>query len=55
MVEHKSKADIKLEASKIRSKVFLFEEVEATIKFLYGKFSANITDMNDDEISDRKN
>ena len=55
MVEHKSKADIKLEASKIRSKVFLFEEVEATIKSLYGKFTVNITDMNDDEISDRKN
>ena len=55
MIEHKSKADIKLEASKIRSKVFLFEEVETTIKSLYGKFSANIIDMNDDEISDRKN
>ena len=50
MIEHKSKADIKLEASKIRSKVFLFEEVETTIKSLYGKFSANIIDMNDDEI-----
>ena len=55
MVERKSKADIKLEASKIRSKVFLFEEVEVTIKSLYGKFSLNITDMNDDEISHRKN
>ena len=55
MVEHKSKANIQLEASKIRSKVFLFEEVEATIKSLYGKFSVNITDMNGGEISDRKN
>ena len=55
MIEHNSKADIKLEASKVRSKVFLFEEVEATIKSLYGKLSVNITDMNDDEISDTKN
>ena len=50
VIEHKSKADIKLEASKIRSKVFLFQEVETTIKNL----SANIIDMNDDETSDRK-
>ena len=55
IIEHKSKADMKLEAPKIRSKVFLFEEVETTIKSLYGKFSANIIDMNHDEISDRKN
>ena len=48
MIEHKPKADIKLEASKIRSKVFLFEEVEATIKSLNGKFSVNI--MYDAEI-----
>ena len=45
MIEHNSKADIKLEASKIRSKVFLFEEVETTIKSLYGKFSAIINDI----------
>ena len=54
IIKHKSKADIRLEASTIRSKVFLFEEVETTNKSLYGKFSVNITDMNDDEISDRK-
>ena len=38
----------------MRSKLFPFEEVETIIKSLYDKFSANITDMNDDEISDRK-
>ena len=55
MIERKSKSEIKLEASKIRSRVFLFEEVENTIKNLYGKFSANINDINDEEVSVRKN
>ena len=42
MTEHKSKADIKLETPKIRSKIFLFDEVETAIKSVYVKFSANI-------------
>ena len=54
MIGRKSNADSKIQASKVRSKIFLYEEVETTIRDLNGKFNVSFENMNDEEVAIRK-
>ena len=54
MIERKSNADSKIQASKVRSKTFLYEETEKTIRDLNGKFNVSFENMNDEEVANRK-
>ena len=54
MIERKSNADSKIQASKVRSKIFLYEEVETTIRDLNGTFNVSFENMNDKEVAIRK-
>ena len=55
MSEKRSKADIKQKASKLRSDIFMVQEVKTSMTYLEEVFGVDIDDnMNDDEITSRK-
>ena len=55
MSEKRSKADIKQKASKLRSNIFMVQEVKTSMTYLEEVFGVDIdNNMNDDEITSRK-
>ena len=53
--EMKSKADVKQKSSKLRSDIFLAQEVKTSMTHLKEVFGVDLDEMNDDEITSRKN
>ena len=53
--EMKSKADVKQKSSKLRSDIFLAQEVKTSMTHLKEVFGVDLDEMNDGEITSRKN
>ena len=50
----KWKADIKMNVSKVRTEMFLVQELKTSISYLEEIFKVDISNINDDEIKSRK-
>ena len=50
----KWKADVKMNVSKVRTEMFLVQEVKTSISYLEEIFKVDMSNINDDEIKSRK-